>query len=170
MDAKQKTPKTSKLSISTKTLWRSRLDHPSDKVIRHLTNASTGIKITNDGISKSKPGEPHDVQEPADRFRQRIDEIIEVIEIPRTTYEVDELLHFTSFELPDSAMSINKETEPDPQLDSQLLTPETTLAPEFTTPIPSSSESTEQPSTHPFDIPLPALSSRKFLTAEDFPR
>jgi hypothetical protein len=97
-----------------------------------------------------------------DKLRQRVDDIIEVIEIPGTTCQVDELLHFTPFEQPVPAVYVNKEAEPDPHPLSQLLTPETTPAPEFTVLMPSSSESTEQPSTDPFDILLPPLPESQF--------
>ena len=65
-----------------------------------------------------------------DKLRQRVDDIIEVIEIPGTTCQVDRSLHFIPFEQPNPP--VNKEAELDPHPLSQLLTPETTPAPEFT--------------------------------------
>jgi hypothetical protein len=62
-DGKQKTSTVPKLSIGTKALWQSRLGHPSDEAIRHLSNASTGVKITDAEIAKPKAGEPRPLNE-----------------------------------------------------------------------------------------------------------
>ena len=56
-DGKQKTSTVPKLTIGTKALWQSRLGHPSDEAIRHLSNTSTGVKITDAEITKPKPGD-----------------------------------------------------------------------------------------------------------------
>ena len=61
------------------------------------------------------------------------------------------------------AVYVDKEAEPDQQPLSQLLTPDTTPAPEFTVPMPSTPESIEESSTDPFDMPLPPSPESQIL-------
>ena len=122
----------------------------------------TVIRARDVRFDETKRYDPQEVNL-VDKLRQRVDDIIEVIEIPGTTCQVDELLHFTSIEQPDPSVYVDKEAEPDQQPLSQLLTPDTTPAPEFTVPMPSTPESIEESSTDPFDMPLPPSPESQIL-------